>query len=115
MENLLSQHDLIEILRTDDFALKTQFQIKKDFGMFGIFLFDQTNPDPTYDQLFIEVNTGLAEVTEQGEQALLRLLYQIDIPEKDFLTAVSSENFIEQMSQLIIRREAYKVYLRSKF
>ncbi|MCH2223473.1 MAG: hypothetical protein MK066_01795 [Crocinitomicaceae bacterium] len=115
MENLLSQHDLIEILRINDFALKTQLQIKKDFELIGVQLFHERSNNPTYDQLFLEVNSGLTEITQQGEQALLRLLYQIDIPERDFLKTISGDNFIAKMSQLIIRREAYKVYLRSQF
>lgn len=112
---MLSQRDFIEILRTDDFALKTQQQIKKDFGMFGIHLFDETSITPSYDDLFFEVIDGLTKATEKGEQHLLRLLYQIDIPEKDFLSSISSDNFLEEMSKMIIQRESYKVYLRSKF
>ena len=51
----------------------------------------------------------------QGERQTLQLLYRIDIPQQDFLALTADPAFIEKMSELIVKREAYKVYLRSRY
>ena len=50
-----------------------------------------------------------------GEHQTMQLLYQVDIPQQDFLDLTSDPNFIQKMSILILRREAYKVYLRARY
>jgi hypothetical protein len=52
---------------------------------------------------------------QEGETRLLQLLYTIDFPEKEFLSLTTQADFLAQLSQRILFREAYKVYLRKKF
>jgi hypothetical protein len=52
---------------------------------------------------------------QEGETRLLQLLYTIDLPEKEFLSLTTQADFLALLSQRILFREAYKVYLRKKF
>lgn len=100
----------------NDFVLKTQRQIAKDFNQSGIeFDPDFSNQELDYDQIQLEVESQLIQVMRLGETQLLQLLYQIDIPQSSFLDLLGKTNIAELLSDLILRREAYKVYLRSKF
>ena len=116
MEYLLSKEQLIAKFGVPDFVLKTQRQIAKDF-MIVSFKMDPKfeSEEFNYDQIKNEVACQLVEVMKLGETTLLQLLYQIDIPQSKFLNLISEVDFVQQMSDMIIRREAYKVYLRSKF
>jgi hypothetical protein len=50
-----------------------------------------------------------------GETQLLQLIYIIDIPEKEFLSIISQSNFPQLLAEKIVLKEAYKVYLRSRY
>ena len=52
---------------------------------------------------------------KQGETRLLQLLYTIDLAEKEFLHITTNPNFVQLLSEKILFREAYKVFLRTKF
>jgi hexokinase len=99
-----------------DFVLKTQRQIAKDFMQSGIdFEETFTNEVLSLNEIIQHVSEKLEEVLKRGETATLQLLYQIDIPQNDFLALTTSTNFIPKMCELIVRRTAYKVYLRNMF
>lgn len=103
-------------LQSTDFVLKTQRQIGKDFGTAGIdFLEDfSTNPYPIH-QLLSEISIRLREVNSTNSTAFSQLLYQIDIPESMLANLSNSEDFYSSLAEIVLRREAYKVFLRSKF
>ena len=61
------------------------------------------------------IEQKLAELLQFGEQTLLNYLYQVDIPEKQFALLLNDNLFLPKMSEIILKREAYKVYLRSKY
>jgi hypothetical protein len=116
MKSSLSTSELILEFQTVDFVLKTQRQIAKDFSSSGILfndLFEKV--ELSYDVLISTIASKLEEVMMHGETQLLQLLYQIDIPQNHFLDLLNQEDFGLKLSALILRREAYKVYLRSKF
>ena len=116
MKTQLSNQELLAHYQSPDFVLKTQRQIAKDFGTSGIdFNKSFENEELSLTDLLQITNEKLEEVLKLGETTTLQLLYQIDIPQSDFLALTSDPDFIPKMSDLIIRREAYKVYLRSKF
>ena len=50
-----------------------------------------------------------------GETKWMQLLYTIDIPEQTFLSLTQEKDFIQLLSQAILKREAMKVFFRSKF
>lgn len=65
----------------------------------------------------IEANIAqqLVELMKEGETRLLQLLYTIDLPENEFLHLTKEPDFLRLISQRILLREAYKVFLRRKF
>lgn len=116
MKTQLSTTELALQFQSNDFVLKTQRQIIKDFYTSGV-TFDAEFESSTllFETICDVVGEKVSEVMTFGETQFLQLLYQIDIPQGDFLTLTTDPEFISKMSELIVRREAYKVYLRSQF
>lgn len=114
--NLIDLNELLSAFKRSEFVLKTQRQIAKDFGTaqydFGeAFLTENF----AYETIIDEVKIALSDIMKQGETVFLQLMYTIDVKESDFLVQITGENFLENIAQIIIRREAYKVYLREQF
>ena len=112
----MNDESLISYFSNEDFVLKTQHQIHKDFAKFNLefpesFVFDVW----TKEQIEEAIQERLKEIIKFGETRLLQLLYTIDIPEKQFLNLVTAPEFLVSISQAILKREAMKVYFRSKF
>ncbi len=96
--------------------LAVQQQLAKDFAQVGQALPENfTNKDLRPSEITAIVKEKIIEILEQGEQELLQLLYIIDIPEKDFFAILPHADFIDLLTERVILREAYKVYLRNKF
>lgn len=113
---MLSLKDAFVRIEQNDFALKTQQQIEKDFYASGAeFEAGFTSTAWSYDEIFAAVQQQLTNIMSRGETQFLQLLYQIDIPQNQFLESIGKSDFSNQITELIIRREAFKVYLRSKF
>lgn len=116
MKYLLTSEELVYQFQIPDFVLKTQRQIAKDFATIGVYFNDQFDLEElSYDELEADVANQILDVLKMGETTLLQLLYQIDLPQNLFLDATTKPDFATIISELIIQREAYKVYLRSKF
>lgn len=116
MKTQLSISQLELEFKSTDFVVKTQRQITKDFGTSGIDFNSEFSSSPlSYLELIDAVGEKLGELMTIGETQTLQLLYQIDIPQQDFLSLITEPNFIDKISSLIIKREAYKVYLRSVY
>ena len=52
---------------------------------------------------------------ERGERQLLQLLYAVDVAESTFLKLTLQPDFLHQISEQILYREAYKIWLREKY
>ena len=112
----MNDETLISQFSNADFVLKTQQQIHKDFAKFNLefpefFVFDAL--DATRIEELIQEK--LTEIIKTGETKLLQLMYTIDIPEEQFLKLITQPDFLISLSKAILKREALKVYLRSKF
>jgi hypothetical protein len=102
--------------QSHEFVLKTQLQIVKDFNRSGVDFDSQFSlKEFDYDQIIVEIESTLLKVMTSGKAQLLQLLYQIDIPQSHFLALLKNPKLSGELSELILRRDAYKVYLRSKF
>ena len=115
--NVFLSKSAIELeFQSVDFILKTQRQIAKDFNLSSVD-FDTVflNQELDYDEILIEIQNKLVEVMKLGETQLLQLLYQIDIPQNHFLELLNKPTLEVLLSDLILRREAYKVHLRNRF
>ena len=117
--HVLSQHALSQTknsLSNEEFVLKTQQQIHKDFAKFNLefresFIFDLW----TKEEIELAIQENLAIIIKFGETKLMQLLYTIDIPEEQFLSLTQEQNFLELLAEAILKREALKVFFRSKF
>ncbi|MCH2229707.1 MAG: hypothetical protein MK105_05125 [Crocinitomicaceae bacterium] len=116
MNIFLSKSNVESEFNSSEFVIKTQKQIAKDFSLYGI-MFDKQfeNTAFHYNQIIDFVAEKLIKVMQLGESQLLQLLYQIDIPQNHFLELLNKTDFPILLSDLIIRREAYKVHLRYRF
>lgn len=107
---------LIEEFSNEKFVQDTVNQICKDFSRCGwdldSDLFNRTIVKSEIEELLAE---KLVEIMKYGETKLLQLIYIIDIPEKEFLSIITESNFPQLLAEKIVLKEAYKVYLKSKF
>lgn len=109
----LTEQQFLDRFENTDFVLKTQAQIVKDFERSGQEIELSTTDTLSLEDLKIAVSNALAKVMESGETNTLQLLYQIDIPQDQFLALTTDADFLSKVAYLIIRREALKVHLRS--
>ena len=116
MTNLATYDQLNSYFQNQQFVLKTQQQIAKDFAKFNLYFSDSFEFEPTSkDEIERLMGHLLVDLMKQGETRLLQLLYTIDLSEKEFLHITTDPNFIQLLSEKILFREAYKVFLRTKF
>ena len=116
MNNLISPTDLQQQFNNAEFVLKTQQQIAKDFEKFNL-MFDTTFQQIPFNKEEIQekIAEHVSELMKEGETRLLQLLYTIDLSEKEFLSLTTEPDFLKLLSEKILFREAYKVFLRAKF
>lgn len=116
MKELSSYDQLNAYFDNQQFVLKTQQQIAKDFAKFNLYFSDSFEFEPiSKDEIERLIGQLLVDLMKQGETRLLQLLYTIDLSEKEFLHITTDPNFIQLLSEKILFREAYKVFLRTKF
>ncbi len=94
-----------------EFDLKNYTELNT--ALLGADFLEKTKLEKSEILMFIE-NEVLA-LMEMGENKLLNLLYSIDIPEKKFLELTTQTDFLAKISEQILYREAYKVWLRKQY
>ncbi|PWL32407.1 MAG: hypothetical protein DCO96_02370 [Fluviicola sp. XM-24bin1] len=115
MSYQLTEQQFLEHFQNADFVLKTQEQIAKDFERLGYETPKSLREKAfSYDELVDIVADLLIDVVKLGESQTLQLLYTIDIPQSKFLALTTDLHFVTKGAELIIKREAQKVYLRSQ-
>lgn len=116
MHPTLTNSDLQSNFTNVEFALKTQRQIIKDFGTSGTDFPEDFGSKPfQIDQLLLEISIRLKEINSGSSNAFSQLLYQIDLPESILPSLSQTDDFYLRLSEVILKREAYKVFLRSKY
>ena len=98
------------------FLQETAQQLEKDFLMIGI-NFDIDTPVSDYKYLFSFTYHLVNALNEQNPQKVLNLLYRIDLAEKKVQEEMQKTqlSFTEMLSEMIVKREIYKVILRKKY
>jgi hypothetical protein len=116
MNDLITSSELNSYFDNEVFVLKTQQQIAKDFAKFNLY-FPPDFESEVYSKEIIEtlISERVTDLMKEGETRLLQLLYTIDLSEKEFLGITMHPDFLHLLSQKILFREAYKVFLRSKY
>ena len=100
-------------IEKNSFLNETVEQLEKDFLMVGV-SFDVPKPFLNYSSLFNFTLHLIDALNEKDSQKILDLLYRIDLSE-EFVQVQMKEteySFTEMISELIVKRELYKVILR---
>ena len=110
--------DLISVnaqIKANQYLAETLAQLEKDFLMIGV-NFDIQKPVADYKTLFSFTYNLVNSLNEQNPKLLLNLLYRIDLSEEMVQKQMqeTSLSFSEILSELIVKRELYKVLLRKK-
>tara|TARA_B100000378_G_scaffold191118_1_gene155355 strand:+ start:170 stop:535 length:366 start_codon:yes stop_codon:yes gene_type:complete len=110
--------DLISVnaqIKANQYLAETLAQLEKDFLMIGV-NFDIEKPIVEYKTLFAFTNNLVNSLNEQNPKLILNLLYRIDLSEEMVQKQMqeTSLSFSEMLSELIVKRELYKVVLRKK-
>ena len=110
--------DLISVnaqIKANQYLAETLAQLEKDFLMIGV-NFDIEKPIVEYKTLFAFTNNLVNSLNEQNPKLLLNLLYRIDLSEEMVQEQMqeTSLSFSEMLSELIVKRELYKVVLKNK-
>lgn len=101
-----------------DFIQKTIAQIDKDFSNFiPSRIGEKINFDENLkDTIVLHIKQNLDKMERENASFIPQLIYLIDLPETVFhsITQYSSAINLE-LAQCILMREAYKVWMRSKY
>ncbi|MES2798651.1 MAG: hypothetical protein V4638_01425 [Bacteroidota bacterium] len=106
-----------DLLSSEEFVLKTQQQIAKDFAKFNLFFEDSfvLVAKSSAEEIVGNIENHLADILHSDATKMMQLLYTIDISEKEFKDLLGDPEFQKKLAEKILFREAYKVYLRSIF
>jgi len=103
-------------IEKNSFLNETVEQLEKDFLMEGV-KFDVPKPVFSYSSLFNFIYQLVDNLNEKDSQKILNLLYRIDLSEeivKDEMQQTEL-SFTKMISEMIVKRELYKVIIRKKF
>ena len=102
---MLDIQQLQEALSLPDFREQTLLQLQKDFDRAQVEVKFVTN------DLLYEIESAIQNLPQIQLQ---QLLYLIDVPEIDW-DLQSGQAYHQKLAEVILHREALKVYLRRKF
>ncbi|MBT6809171.1 MAG: hypothetical protein HOA52_06755 [Flavobacteriales bacterium] len=110
--------DLVSVdsfIQNQDFLKETTSQLEKDFLMVGV-NFDIEKPVESYKDLFSFTFNLINSLNERDPKRLLNLLYRIDLDEEKVKLEMNKTelSFTEMLSEMIVKRELYKVIIRKK-
>ncbi len=116
MNSVVPYDELQVYFNNSGFVLKTQHQILKDFAAYRLFFNERFSQEALpKDEILDAISEQLAVIMLEGETRLMQLLYTIDLPEQTFLSLTTEPFFLSLLSEKILFREAYKVYLRMQY
>lgn len=111
----MNELELNSQLSDVDFKKNVIKQLIKDFELIGYKL--KLKQDATTIELIDEIAFKLIEIENAKASDLIKIAYVVDLGEEIYKAAVSKID-VKRYSDLafeILKRDAYKVYLRSKF
>lgn len=116
MEKQSNDKGQLQLLENNstEFANNTCAQINKDLQGVSLAMVALNNIEaPTIlEYLIYQLNPILENLAEQGK--LSQFIYLVDLNEREFKNSFAQQDFSE-LSYLVIKREAQKVYLKNKF
>ncbi len=116
MEKQSNDMEQLQLLENNSpaFAIQTCAQINKDLQGVSLTTVSLNNiKEPTIlEHLMHQLLPILNQLAEQSK--LSQFIYLVDLNEDDFKKSLQQQGFSE-LSYLVIKREAQKVYLKNKF
>ncbi len=107
--------NIIESFHSNDVALASIEQLKKEFRRNGIDLQISDIGSTDYNLLINEVAHPIEFLIEKDLQRLMQLLYSVDIPDQLSKRAFNSNDPILHIAQLIVNRSIQKVLIRRAY
>ena len=109
-------HKIDTYIQSGDLLRETVDQLEKDFLMIAV-NFNIEKPVNSYKQLFEFTLHLVNALNERNPKKILNLMYRIDLPEEKVQKEMKKTelNFTEMLSEMIVKREIYKVILRKKY
>ena len=107
--------DLTGYTNRIDLLKLTVEQIKKDFDLYGMEIHFSGDKNSAYEELTSQISPHIESLLNSNYEKFLNLLYRIDVPENKLLQIImkSSDIRIQEISDLIIKRELQKVVIRA--
>jgi len=108
--------DLVSVeshIKANQYLSETVAQLEKDFLMIGV-NFDIQKPVTDYKALFTFTNNLVNLLNNQDPKRILNLLYRIDLSGEIVQKQMKETDltFTEMLSELIVKREIYKIIVR---
>ena len=102
----------------EQFRLKTQLQIAKDFGVHGFYFAPEFSQVAySIEALVDALAAALMYMIEKQASSWHPLLYTMDVSEQSYLQLATSNesNWLAEFTWFVLRREAFKVFFREKY
>lgn len=112
MSNLTTIQQLKTQFNIEGFAEKTIAQINKDLNGLSVGSISDANADDLLESVSHQLIPIIDELSKTSQ--LQQFIYQVDLPEKQWLVFLNNQDIVFLAHQIIIR-EAQKVYLREMF
>lgn len=113
-----NQLELEERFDHEQFRLKTQLQIAKDFAVHGFdFAPEFSQVAYSIEELVNTLAEALMYMIEKQSSSWHPLLYTMDVSEQSYLQFATSNNpnWLAEFTWIVLRREALKVFFREKY
>ena len=113
-----NQAELEERFDHEQFRLKTQLQLAKDFGVHGFdFAPEFSQVAYSIEALVDTLAAALMYMIEKQASSWHPLLYTMDVSEQTYLQLATSNNpnWLAEFTWIVLRREALKVFFREKY
>lgn len=107
----------VDKFRTDLQVLReTAQQVQKDFESCGLEFQIANQEVLPYEGLLASVKEQVDALIQRHSGAFQNLLYRVDIPERNFIQLQQTSNdFLHDLSRLILEREFMKVVTRKMY
>lgn len=115
-KDLVSIGELHKRLSSKEFVHLTKDQILKDAeGLLNdVPVFEPDFNGDVHEQFILFLSGILEELTKSDTSRLMQFIYRVDLNENQFHDSVYGGD-LDQLAQLIIRREAQKVFFKNYF
>ncbi len=115
MEPPLSKSDFVRFEQSIDLLQQVVLQLNKDFQLNGFEVEFSGKGETAYNELTCQLMPVIEYMLEKKPERFWNLLYSIDLNEQKVKEALFGQdsNSIQQLTDLILKRELQKVVIRN--